>query len=81
MTESKRPADSELVADLQRELGRLEAERSRAIAKRDRDYAKVETGDDTGHLLVAALEKLKRIEQRIEQVKHLLAKEQERASQ
>jgi hypothetical protein len=77
MIDSKHPADSEVAVELQRELRRLKSERTHAIAKRDQVYAYVETGDDTGHVLVIALEDLRRVEQRMEQVSHLLMKEQQ----
>ncbi len=78
MIDSRQPPDDQLLRDLQRELERLEMERSRAIQKRDRALSVVETGDDSGFALSLALRDLKRIEERIEQVKCLSEKHQQR---
>lgn len=67
-----------LLSDLQRELGRLEVERTRAIAKRDHVFSVVETGDDSGFALSLALNDLKAIEDRIDQVKNLVLQQRER---
>ena len=67
-----------LLSDLQRELGRLEVERTRALAKRDHVCSVVETGDDSGFALSLALNDLKAIEDRIDQVKNLVLQQRER---
>ncbi len=72
MTSSNLSDDDQLLLDLRRELTRLESERVRAISHRDRVFSVVETGDDSGHSLTVALMDLKRIEDRIEQVKNLI---------
>ena len=67
-----------LLSDLERELGRLEVERKRAVAKRDHVFSVVETGDDSGFALSLALNDLKAIEDRIDQVKNLVLQQRER---
>ena len=67
-----------LLSDLQRELGRLEVERTRAIAKRDHVFSVVEAGDDSGFALSLALNDLRAIEDRIDQVKNLALQQRDR---
>lgn len=67
-----------LLHDLQRELGRLEVERAQAISKRDHVFSVVEAGDDSGFALSLALNELKAIEDRIEQVKGLVFQQRKR---
>ena len=78
MNDLGHPSDAQLLRDLERELGRLEIERARAMQKRDRVLSVVEAGDDSGFALSFALRDLKRIEERIEQVKGLTEKHQQR---
>jgi hypothetical protein len=80
MTDFHPAPDEQLLRDLQRELARLEAERARAIEKRDRALSTVETGDDSGFLLSIALKDLKRIEARIEQIQFLAEKQRQRGN-
>ncbi len=80
MTHFSQSNEQLLLRELQDELGRLTSERARAIKKRDRVFAVVETGDDTGHSLNMALIRVKRIDERIEQVKNLIAKQQQRVT-
>ena len=79
MIHSNPPHEEALLQELQHELRRLESERARAVKKRDHVFAVVETGDDTGHSLNVALTNLKRIEDRIEQVRNLITTQQQRA--
>ena len=81
MTQSSQPNEEELLHDLQQELSRLVSERARAVEKRDRVFAVVETGDDTGHSLNMALIDLSQIEERIEQVSNLTARQQQRVKE
>ena len=78
MSHSERQTDRELAIELQRELRRLEAERTHAMAKRDRAKTIVESGDDSGHILITALADVRSLEQRIEQVSQVLADVQAR---
>ncbi|MCA9216247.1 MAG: hypothetical protein KDB27_24430, partial [Planctomycetales bacterium] len=52
---------------------------SQLTAKRDRVFAAVETGDDTGHRLVMVLNELRRVEERIERISERLSFLQERS--
>jgi hypothetical protein len=74
MKHSGQSTDDRLLLDLNRELERLEAEKAQLLRKRDQSLSVVEAGDDSGFALSLALSDLKRIDERIEQVKNLLAK-------
>ena len=61
------------VPEILRERQRLELERERLTAKRDRLYTTVvDAGDDSGYSLMKILKELKHVEQRIEQWDTLL---------
>jgi hypothetical protein len=74
MNQPEQSTDDQLLQDLRAELERREAEKARLLRKQDRALSVVETGEDSGFALSLALSDLKRIEERIEQLKNLLAK-------
>ena len=71
-------SEDDLTVELQREIRRLEAERSAAIDKRDLAKLVVESGDDTGRLLITALTDVRQLDERIEQMRQLLEKSRSR---
>lgn len=75
MIDSQRRSDLKLRVELQNELRRLDVELERAIAARDRADMIVDSGDDSGHVLITALATVRRLEDRIDHVRKLLAQE------
>jgi hypothetical protein len=74
MNSFEQATDERLLLDLRRELERREAERARLLHKQEQTLSVVEAGDDSGFGLSLALSDLKRLDERIEQLRNLLAK-------
>jgi hypothetical protein len=74
MNHPEQSRDDRLLMDLRRELERREAERARLLRKQERALSVVESGEDSGFALSLALSDLKRLDERIEQLRNLLAK-------
>ena len=73
MTDSTKADNKVLLAELRREIARLEDERRHAEQRRDELMMVVEEGDDSGFTLSMALRDLKLVEKRLEQIRGLAA--------
>lgn len=61
------------IHEIQQELDRLQLEKKRLVDKRDRLYhTVVEAGNDTGFALTKVMQRIKQVDQRIEQWNELL---------
>ena len=61
------------IHEIQQELARLQLEKKRLVDKRDRLYhTVVEAGNDTGFALTKVMQRIKQVDQRIEQWNELL---------
>ncbi len=76
MTDATPTDEQAVLNELRQELTRLEAEHAKAIQKRDEVFSVVENGDDSGYALSMALNELRKIEKRMEQVRNLFEQKQ-----
>jgi uncharacterized small protein (DUF1192 family) len=70
--------ERQLVADLQAEIRRLEAERVQATMQENRIYCSVESGDESGYHFNAAWHRVRQIEDRIGQLREIVVRKQRR---